>query len=112
MAVDTVPEALTLESLAAALAPIVGEVWQSLSTVLTGIVKAQQDILDSRIVCVACAFEHYKAETLGRPLPPLNTANVITPKDGGLCFGHVQFTDRPLAPNQTPSGLYLADRVA
>jgi hypothetical protein len=73
-----------------------------------------QAVLTSRIVCVQCAAEQHKAAAAGTPddqLPQLNTANVIAGGDG-RCFAHVEFADRPLAPGQTASGLYVAGRLA
>lgn len=67
-------------------------------------------LLDSRLACVQCAAEQHRAVTTGIPedqLPGINVANVIA---GGnsMCFAHIQFTDRPVMPGQTASGLFLA----
>lgn len=70
---------------------------------------AVQQLLDSRILCFGCIADAHRAAANGTPEDQIqrpNVANLIV--DGrGQCFNHVQFTDRPLLPGQSPSGLFL-----
>ena len=62
------------------------------------------------ILCLGCTGEYVQAAAHGAPLPalpPVNAAALIV-GGNGQCLRHVQFTDRPVMPGQTASGLYLA----
>jgi hypothetical protein len=71
--------------------------------------QALDELLATRIACLGCAGDNYRAARAGTPddqLPPVNLANVIV-QGNGQCWKHVQFVDRPLAPGQMPSGLLI-----
>lgn len=62
------------------------------------------------ILCLGCTGERVQAARSGAPeeqWPPVNFASLIV-GGNGQCLRHVQFTDRPMMPGQTASGLYLA----
>ena len=66
------------------------------------------------ILCLGCTGEYVQAVAHGTPLPelpPVNAAALVV-GGNGQCLRHVQFTDRPVLPGQTPSGLYLAGQGA
>lgn len=77
-----------------------------------------QIILDSRILCLTCVAERQRAIAAGTPeheAAPPNAANLVLTSQQGqaqsLCLAHVQFTDKPIVPGQTPSGLYVAGKL-
>lgn len=84
-----------------------------LGVALADIAERIDALLDSRILCTACAIANRQAAAQGATedqLPPMNPAQLIVP-DGtgrptGSCLGHVQIGG-PALPGQTPNGLYL-----
>jgi hypothetical protein len=66
-------------------------------------------LIESRIACLGCTADRFKAEHSGTPedqLPDVNSANLII-NGMGQCYRHVQVADGPVVPGQLPSGLYL-----
>lgn len=61
------------------------------------------------VLCLGCTGEYVQAAARGVPaeqLPPVYWARLIV-GGNGQCLRHVQFTDRPVMPGQTASGLWL-----
>lgn len=62
------------------------------------------------VLCLGCTGEYVQAAARGtavEQLPPVHPAQLVV-GGNGQCLRHVQFTDRPVMPGQTASGLYLA----
>lgn len=62
------------------------------------------------VLCLGCTGEYVQAAARGtavEQLPPVHFAQLVV-GGNGQCLRHVQFTDRPVMPGQTASGLYLA----
>lgn len=71
------------------------------------------ELCNTRLLCLGCVQERYKAEQNRVPedqLPAVNIAQVIV-NGMGQCLGHVQFVDRPLIPGERPSGIFLPGQV-
>ncbi len=59
------------------------------------------------ILCLGCTGEYVQAAGRGEELPAVHWAQLVV-GGNGQCLRHVQFTDRPVMPGQTASGLFLA----
>lgn len=73
-----------------------------------------KQLLDARppvILCLGCYIDRHNAQRAGRPLPPLNPAQLIV-NGGGMCPQHVQIADGPVMPDRTASGLLLPGQQA
>jgi hypothetical protein len=117
--VTTETPELTAADLATTVMPYLQGVTDAIFGAINQLAELVQAALDSRVVCVTCAAEQQRAAAAGTPeheLPPLNAANLILTNTAGqtqsLCFAHVQFTDKPVLPGQTASGLYVAGQVS